>query len=82
MDMSVSHFTIEAPRIPGFSSEVIKLDLVPGRSGTEQSIELYDLLDLLKVLDSRNTLDDRLDLDSSDYSGIFRLFDLLRHLAG
>ncbi len=82
MDMSVSHFTIEAPRIPGLSSEVIKLDLIPGHSDSEHELELYDLLDLLQILDPKNSPENRLDLDTSDCSGVFRLFDLLKHLAG
>jgi hypothetical protein len=82
MDMSVSHFTIEAPRIPGLSSEVIKLDLIPGRSGPDRNIELFDLLDLLQIMDQRNNVQNSLDLDTSDCSGVFRLFDLLKHLAG
>lgn len=82
MDMSVSHFTIEAPRIPGLSSEVIKLDLAPWRSDSDRSVELYDLLDLLQILDPKSKPENSLDLDTSDCSGVFRLFDLLKHLAG
>ncbi|MCE5273049.1 hypothetical protein LLH00_17365 [bacterium] len=80
MDMSIGHFTIEAPAGAGLSSEVIKLDMLP-RNG-DKEIGIYDLLDLLKVVDPKYTCDNGLDLEVSDYSRIFLLFERLKHLAG
>ncbi len=82
MDMSVSHFTIEAPARSGLSSEVIKLDMLPSHGESESGIGLYDLLDLLKAVNPKYTCDEGLDLEASDYSRIFLLFERLKHLAG
>ena len=82
MDVGVSHFTISPIQLGASSSEVVKLDLSPRVGSPDQQIDLYDLFDLMKVIGRHNSLPAALDLNSSDYSDIFQMFEMLKHLAG
>lgn len=82
MHADILHFTVGPLSVGGPSSEVVKLDLLPSGGFSDQGIGLYDLLDLMRVLGRHNSLPAALDLNSSDFSDIFQLFETLKQLAG